>query len=205
MSQTILRAEDIVKTFFGNCVLDHVQLDLRVGRVHALCGENGAGKSTLLKIITGIYTKDSGRILMDGQEITINSVADAKRHGIHVVPQEMQILGNLTVAENIFLSERPCTRTGRIDWKRMFSRAEEVKRSLGKAAERIDVRAKAGSLSMGAWQMIEIMRAVAAEMCACSLLTSRPPRCRKVRSRCSLTSFATCASAGSRSCTSAIN
>ena len=163
MSQTILRAEDIVKTFFGNCVLDHIQLDLRVGRVHALCGENGAGKSTLLKIITGIYTKDSGRILMDGQEITINSVADAKRHGIHVVPQEMQILGNLTVAENIFLSERPCTRTGRIDWKRMFSRAEEVKRSRGKAAERIDVRAKAGSLSMGAWQMIEIMRTVAAE------------------------------------------
>lgn len=163
MSEPILRAEGICKSFFGNRVLTDVELSLQPGKVHALCGENGAGKSTLLKIITGLYSKDFGRILMDGKEIIVNNVADAKKYGIHVVPQEMQILGNLTVAENIFMSERPTTKLGLIDWKTMFRRAEQIKQKLGKAGERIDVRAKAGSLSMGSWQMIEIMRAVAAE------------------------------------------
>lgn len=163
MSEIILKAENIVKSFFGNRVLDNVQIELQPGKVHALCGENGAGKSTLLKIITGLYTKDSGTIYMDGKEITVNNVADAKKYGIHVVPQEMQIFWNLTVAENIFMNEIPMTKLGTVNWKRLYKNAEAIKAKLGKAAEKINVRAKAGSLSMGAWQMIEIMRAVAAE------------------------------------------
>ncbi|NLZ56487.1 MAG: sugar ABC transporter ATP-binding protein [Clostridiaceae bacterium] len=163
MSEIILKAENIVKSFFGNRVLDHVQIELQPGKVHALCGENGAGKSTLLKIITGLYTKDSGTIYMDGKEITVNSVADAKKYGIYVVPQEMQIFWNLSVAENIFLNDIPMTRLGIMDWKRLYKNAEQIKAKLGQAAAKINVRAKAGSLSMGAWQMIEIMRAVAAE------------------------------------------
>ena len=75
----ILRAEGICKSFYGNKVLDNVQIALKPGRVHALCGENGAGKSTLLKIITGLYTKDSGSIYMDDKEITVNNVEDAKK------------------------------------------------------------------------------------------------------------------------------
>ncbi len=161
MNEPILRAENIVKSFFGNKVLDNVQISLRPGKVHALCGENGAGKSTLLKIITGLYTKDSGTIYMDGQPITVNNVADAKKHGIYVVPQEMQVLWNLSVAENIFMSDIPVNRFGQVDWKTMYRRAEEIKAKLGKATEKIDVRTKAGALSMGAWQMIEIMRAMA--------------------------------------------
>ena len=157
--EIVLRAENIVKSFYGNKVLDGVEISLKAGKVHALCGENGAGKSTLLKIITGLYTKDSGSILMDGKEIEVNDVATARKYGIHVVPQEMQMLRQLTVAENIFLSNTPRTKAGLIDWKTMYKRANEVKKLLGAHGERIDVRAKAGDLGMGAWQLIEIMRA----------------------------------------------
>ena len=127
MSEVILKAENIVKSFFGNRVLDNVQIELQPGKVHALCGENGAGKSTLLKIITGLYTKDSGTIYMDGKEITVNSVADAKKYGIHVVPQEMQIFWNLTVAENIFMNDIPMTKLGTVKWKRLYKNAEAIK------------------------------------------------------------------------------
>ena len=98
-----LRAEHICKSFNGNAVLKDVQLELYGGRVHALCGENGAGKSTLLKVITGIYTRDAGKIFMNEKEIDITDVKSANKQGIYVVPQEMQILEDLTVAENIFI------------------------------------------------------------------------------------------------------
>ena len=163
MGNVILRAENITKSFYGNVVLDKVQLELRPGRVHALCGENGAGKSTLLKIITGIYTKDYGEIYMDGKPIRINNVEEAKQHGIYVVPQEIQMLGHLSVAENIFLTKQPKNKLGIINWKEMYRRADEVKARLGKAGERINVRAKTGGLSMGDWQLIEIMRALVAD------------------------------------------
>lgn len=162
----ILRAEGICKSFYGNKVLDNVQIELKPGRVHALCGENGAGKSTLLKIITGLYTKDAGSIYMDGKEITVNNVEDAKKHGIHVVPQEMQMLRELTVAENIFLGNPPRNKMGLVDWKTMIRRANEVKAMLGVHGEKINVTDKTGDLSMGAWQLIEIMRA----------FTGEPPR-----------------------------
>ena len=157
--EIILRAENIVKSFYGNRVLDGVEISLKAGKIHALCGENGAGKSTLLKIITGLYTKDSGSIYMDGKEIEINNVETARKYGIHVVPQEMQMLRELSVAENIFLGNPPRTKLGTIDWKTMYQQANEVKRLLGRHGERIDVRTKAGDLGMGAWQLIEIMRA----------------------------------------------
>lgn len=159
----VLRAENIVKSFSGNRVLDKVQLSLKSGKVHALCGENGAGKSTLLKIITGLYTKDSGRIFVDGKEVNIDSVETARKYGIHVVPQEMQMLSQLSVAENIFLGNQPRNKMRLLDWKEMFERANEIKKMLGKYGERIDVRTKAGDLGVGAWQLIEIMRAFTSE------------------------------------------
>ena len=155
----ILRVEGVTKSFYGNRVLDGVEFSLKAGEVHALCGENGAGKSTLLKIITGLYTKDAGKIFLDGKEIEVDSVETARKYGIHVVPQEMQMLRELTVAENIFLGNTPRTKAGLVDWKTMFRRANEVKKLLGAHGERIDVRTKVGDLGMGAWQLIEIMRA----------------------------------------------
>lgn len=159
----VLRAENISKSFYGNKVLDNVEISLKAGHVHALCGENGAGKSTLLKIITGLYTKDSGSIYLDGKEIQISNVETAKKYGIHVVPQEMQMLRELSVAENIFLGDLPRTKTGFIDWKSMYHRANEIKKKIGKHGDKINVRDKVGDLGMGTWQLIEIMRACISE------------------------------------------
>lgn len=155
----VLKAEHISKSFGGNKVLDDVGIDLYAGRVHALCGENGAGKSTLLKIITGLYTKDAGEIYVDGKKTEVPNVEAARRQGIHVVPQEMQILPQLSIAENIFQVNTPRTKAGLIDWKNLYKRADELKKLLGKHGEKINVRAKAGGYGMGVWQLIEIMRA----------------------------------------------
>ena len=155
----VLKAEHISKSFGGNKVLDDVGIGLYAGRVHALCGENGAGKSTLLKIITGLYTKDAGEIYVDGKKTEVPNVEAARRQGIHVVPQEMQILPQLSIAENIFQVNTPRTKAGLIDWKNLYKRADELKKLLGKHGERINVRAKAGGYGMGVWQLIEIMRA----------------------------------------------
>lgn len=163
MNDVILRAEGITKAFFGNKVLDDAQIELRAGRVHALCGENGAGKSTLLKIITGLYSKDAGDIYMDGKLVNITNVNEAQSHGIYVVPQEVQVQPNLTVAENIFLGKLPTTKQGLVDWKKTYRIAEEVKARLGEAGAKLNVRAKTGGMSMGNWQLIEIMRALVAD------------------------------------------
>lgn len=160
MNDVILRAENVTKSFYGNKVLDNAQIELRAGRVHALCGENGAGKSTLLKIITGLYSKDAGDIYIDGQPVTINNVKDAQNYGIYVVPQEVQVQPNLTVAENIFLGKLPKKATGLIDWPETYRQAEAVKARLGEAGAKLNVRAKTGGMSMGNWQLIEIMRAL---------------------------------------------
>ena len=159
MGDVILRAEHISKSFYGNQVLDNVELSLEPGKVHALCGENGAGKSTVLKIITGIYTKDAGEIYLEGKEIDVPNVDTAKKYGIHVVPQEMQMLPELSVAENIFIGNLPRTKAGFIDWKTLYKKAEEVKAMLGDAGKKIDLKKKAGDYGMGTWQLIEIMRA----------------------------------------------
>ncbi len=156
--KVILRAEHIVKEFPGVKALNDVQLALREGEVHALCGENGAGKSTLLKVITGIYSKNGGQIYMDDQPVEINTIQDARKHGIHVVPQEMMMAPHLTVAENIFMGRYPKNKFGAVDWKKMYRDAKKLQEKLGENAAKIDVRANVDTLSMGHKQMIEIMR-----------------------------------------------
>jgi len=159
-NDVILKARHISKAFPGVQALSDVRLDVRKGSVHALCGENGAGKSTLLKIITGIYSKDSGEIYLDDKPINIKSIADARKLGIHVVPQEIQMCEGLTVAENIFLGRQTLKKTGTIDWKRMYEQAKIVRDKLGAGVVEFDVRDMVETLSMGQWQMIEIMRAM---------------------------------------------
>ena len=103
MGDTILRMHGIQKYFPGVHALDNAQLEVRAGEVLALIGENGAGKSTLMKILTGVYTKDEGVIEYFGQQIEINSPRDAQTHGISIVHQELNLMQELTVAENIFI------------------------------------------------------------------------------------------------------
>ena len=101
----LLRMRHIRKSFPGVLVLDDVDFSVRYGEVHALMGENGAGKSTLIKILTGIYTSDSGTIEIDGKEVSIRSKHDAAKAGISVIYQELSLIPTLSVMQNIFLGQ----------------------------------------------------------------------------------------------------
>ena len=99
--------EGIDKTFPGVHALDHCRFDVNAGEVHALVGENGAGKSTLMKVLTGIYHRDAGRILVQGREVRINGPKDAQALGISMIHQELNLAPHLTVAQNVFLGREP--------------------------------------------------------------------------------------------------
>lgn len=158
--QIFLRAENITKIFPGNKALDNVSLEVNEGEVHALMGENGAGKSTLLKVITGLYKKDEGTIYVDGEKVEINSIADARKNGIYVVPQEVQMVPDLTIAENVFTGKYPRTKLGVVDWKTMRSKTQELIESVGIKDANLTPDTIVGGLSMGHKQIIEIMRAL---------------------------------------------
>ena len=115
---TLLEMRGIEKSFNGISVLKQADFTLRKGEVHALMGVNGAGKSTLMKILTGVYSKDNGTIILNGQEIDITSPKIAEQFGIAMIFQEFSLIPTLTVAQNIFLKREtlsfgPCHRRGR--------------------------------------------------------------------------------------------
>lgn len=103
VGEVILTMKDIDKSFPGVHALKKVSLEVRRGEVHALMGENGAGKSTLMKILTGIYSKDSGRIMYEGREVAFTNPREAQDAGIAIVHQELNMMQQLTVAQNIFI------------------------------------------------------------------------------------------------------
>ena len=152
----LLEARAIGKSFLGIAALDNVDITLNRGEVHALLGENGAGKSTLIKILTGVYHRDRGAIFLDGDEISPANVAEAQALGIGTVYQEVNLLENLTVAENLFLGRQP-RRFGLIDRKEMRSQAQALMARYGLA---IDVDALLSSYSVAIRQIIAIARAV---------------------------------------------
>lgn len=114
----LLEMRDITKSFFGNKALDRVSLGVRKGEVHVLVGENGAGKSTLMKILSGAYSKDSGAIFWDNQEIHINGPLSAQKIGISIIYQEFNLIRGMSVSENLFLGREPRTPLGFIDAKK---------------------------------------------------------------------------------------
>jgi simple sugar transport system ATP-binding protein len=146
----------ICKYFPGVRALQNVDFSLRAGEVHALVGENGAGKSTLIKVLTGVYAKDSGEIIMDGKSIAPSSPLEAQECNISTVYQEINLCPNLTVAENIFIGREPL-RAGCIDWKTINIRAAEL---LAKINLKIDISKTLDSYSVAVQQMIAITRAV---------------------------------------------
>lgn len=156
MSEYVLEMKNIKKSF-AVPVLKGVDFSLKKGEVHALVGGNGAGKSTLMKIMTGIYTKDEGEILVNGNVIDMKSVHVANAQGIAMIFQELSLIQTMTVAENIFLGEE-VTKNGLRDTSYMNKRASEVLVELG-----IDVEPDTvvGTLSVGMSQMVEIAKAVA--------------------------------------------
>ena len=102
-NNTVLEMKNIHKSFPGVRALRGVDFHLNKGEIHALMGENGAGKSTLMKIIMGIYTKDAGKVILDGKEVEFKSARDALDAGISMIHQELSPIPEMTVAENVFL------------------------------------------------------------------------------------------------------
>lgn len=156
MGEIILEMKEIDKTFPGVHALDHVSFDVRRGEVHALMGENGAGKSTLMKVLTGIYTKDSGTILYDGHEVEFHNARESQEAGIVIVHQELNMVGHLTVAQNIFIG-REFKKGIRIDDKKMN---EEAKKLFERLNIDIDPTAIMSDLTVGKQQMCEIAKAI---------------------------------------------
>lgn len=152
----LLEATGIGKSFLGNIALDNVDFSLRAGEVHALLGENGAGKSTLIKILTGVYRRDYGSIRLDGEEIFPADVAQAQSLGIGTVYQEVNLLENLSVAENLFLGRQP-RRFGMVDRGAMRRQSKAL---LSRYGLNIDVDALLSSYSVAVKQIIAIARAV---------------------------------------------
>lgn len=152
----LLEARSITKSFLGVTALDHVDFTLNCGEIHALLGENGAGKSTLIKILTGAYHGFGGSILLEGQPIAPTSVAEAQTFGIGTVYQEVNLLENLTVAENLFLGRQP-KRFGLVDRGRMEKDATNL---LSRYGLTIDVGVPLSAYSVAIRQIIAIARAV---------------------------------------------
>lgn len=159
MGEVILTMTDIDKSFPGVHALDHVSFSLRAGEVHALMGENGAGKSTLMKVLTGIYTKDSGSIVYEGKEVAFTNPREACDAGVIIVHQELNMLGHLTVAQNIFIG-REMMNGKLIDDRKMNEEAFKLFKQLN---IEIDPTQKMSTLTVGKQQMCEIAKAISHE------------------------------------------
>lgn len=162
-SQTIVKMEGISKAFAGIKALDNVQIDLRQGEIHALMGENGAGKSTLMKIMTGVYSRDSGKMYLQNtssqqlEEVEIKSPLAAQKLGLSMVFQEFNLLENMNIAENIFIGREPLEPGRTVDKKQLLQNAVT---ELKKVNLNIDPSTKVSKLSCGQKQCVEIAKAL---------------------------------------------
>ena len=154
--EALLRMERISKAFPGVLALDRVDFELLPGEVHALMGENGAGKSTLIRVLTGVHPADSGQILLGGEDIAPTSPLEAQALGVSTVYQEVQLIPQLTVAENITLGRQP-TRAGLLSWAQLYRQAANALQRVGL---QIDLDCDLGSYSTAIQQMVAIARAL---------------------------------------------
>ncbi|WP_239953276.1 ribose ABC transporter ATP-binding protein RbsA [Pantoea sp. Z09] len=153
--QPLLQLQGIEKSFPGVKALKNASLAVYPGRVMALVGENGAGKSTMMKVLTGIYSRDAGSLRWLGEETTFSGPKASQEAGIGIIHQELNLIPQLTVAENIFLGREFVNRFGRIDWKRMYAEADALLKRLNL---RFNSHKLVGDLSIGDQQMVEIAK-----------------------------------------------
>ncbi len=158
MADELIRMDNISKEFPGVKALDNVSFQLRAGEVHALVGENGAGKSTLMKVLTGIYSKDEGKIFCHGEEVEIDSVRASQKLGIIMIHQELNLMSHLTVAQNIFIGREVRGKAG------IFLNDAEINRKSAEIFKRlnvdIDPATKVRNLTVAKQQMVEIAKAL---------------------------------------------
>ena len=168
MGETILKMQGIQKYFSGVHALKGVDFELRAGEVHALMGENGAGKSTLIKVLCGIHKRDGGSVELFGEEVNFNNIAESQAAGISVIHQELNMMGHLTVAQNMFIG-REFKQGLFINDKKM---EEEAQKLFDKMGVKINPSTRLGDLTVGKQQMVEIAKAVSRE---CKLLVLDEP------------------------------
>lgn len=159
MKNVILSMKGIDKSFPGVHALDHVDFEVCSGEVHALMGENGAGKSTLMKVLTGIYSKDSGSIIYEGKERSFSNPREAQNAGIVIVHQELNMISHLTVAQNIYIGREPGKHFS-IDDEKMIA---DTQRLFDLLQIDINPRENMGNLTVGKQQMCEIAKAISHE------------------------------------------
>lgn len=157
MSEYILEMENINKSFPGVKALDDVSLKVRPGSVHALMGENGAGKSTLMKILFGMYSRDSGTIKINGEEVELTTPQESMDHGVSMIHQELQPIPMMTIGENIFLGNYPLGKFNLIDHNHMY---EEAKGYLEKVDLKVIPKTMLNELTVSQMQSVEIAKAL---------------------------------------------
>ena len=157
MNKPLVSMENISKRYPGVLALDNARFELKSGEVHALVGENGAGKSTLVKILSGIATADSGKIFLDGQEIKHDGPRSAQDKGISIIHQELNLMPDLTIAQNIFIGREPRKLKFILNDGGLVKEAEKLFNQLNL---KIDPNRKVQGLSIANQQMVEIVKAL---------------------------------------------
>lgn len=156
-SSYFLEMRDIKKSFPGVQALKGVTLLVKKGEVHALVGENGAGKSTLMNVLGGVIQADSGEIFIDGQKVVIRNPHEAQHLGIAFIHQELSLFPFLDIARNIFISNLPLTAGGKIDFKMLYQKTEQL---LEKVGLKVDPHTMVKDLTVAEKQMVEIAKAL---------------------------------------------
>lgn len=162
MTKTILEMRSITKTFPGVKALSDVNLDVREGEIHAICGENGAGKSTLMKVLSGVYPHGSydGQIFYNGEEQHFRSIRDSEHKGIVIIHQELALVPMLSIAENIFLGNEQA-KSGVIDWDETRDGARKLLRMVGLSE---DPNTLVTNIGVGKQQLVEIAKALSKQV-----------------------------------------
>ena len=164
----LLEMNDVSKRFLGVHALKGVHFDLRCGEVHALVGENGAGKSTLMKVLTGIHQPDGGEIFFEGKPYAVKNIGEAQNLGISMIHQELNMMNDLTVAQNVFIGRE--LKKG--PWLDDAGMVKETQKIFDRIGIKIDPKTKLGRLTVGKQQMVEIAKAVSRD---CKLLILDEP------------------------------
>ncbi|PIJ48321.1 ribose ABC transporter ATP-binding protein RbsA [Erwinia sp. OLTSP20] len=153
--EPLLQLSGIEKSFPGVKALSGASLNVYPGRVMALVGENGAGKSTMMKVMTGIYPRDAGSLKWLGEEVSFSGPKSSQDAGIGIIHQELNLIPELSVAENIFLGREITNRFGKIDWRQIYQQADNLLKRLNL---RFSSRQLVANLSIGDQQMVEIAK-----------------------------------------------
>lgn len=171
MSTTLIRFDRVTKRFHAVVALNEVSFAVRKGEFHALCGENGAGKSTLMKILSGVITEYDGMIELNGKPLVVRGTRDAESLGISIIHQELNLVGDLSVAANIYLGRELRTPLGLLDDRRMEQEAAKLFKQLDCP---IDPRSPVRLLRIGDQQLVEIAKAISFESADLGAAASQP-------------------------------